>query len=233
MSREEKYYSLKKLANTYKLLEKRRPPSDQEYSIYAYYLLSEPKDGKVGKQIFLGGYPTKKKAILECKKIMKQTGHDGIYVCETCSWEDIDSIKRFDRTFKLDTRLKDDELQKQFEDEIERKHEEEERREELSKEIELQGEMEQDTTTMDHYVHNWFNVIKNKSSYEYHKEQMEYYEKMYNKRVNKVREQNKNQPEYENQWLDEYEKRLVRRGEEDVFIMLKEGHRLLKDKVLL
>ena len=222
---------MKQLANTYKLLEKRLPPTDQEFCIYAYFLYSEPKDGVYGKQIFLGGYPTKKRALSEIHKITKQTGHDSMYISETCSWEDIDSVKRFDRTFKLDPRLKTEELQQQFEEEVIKKDEEDQRREELSNGIELQGEMEQDPTTIDHYVHNWFNVIRNKSSYEYHKEQMEYYEKMYNKRVDKVRKQYKNQPEYEDQWLDIYEKRLRRRGEENVFIMMKEGHKILKGEV--
>lgn len=230
--REEHYYSLKNLANTYKLLEKRRPPMDQEYCIYAYFLYSEPIDGVHGKQIFLGGYPTKKKALEEVQKIMKKTGHDSIYMCETCSWENIDSVKRFDRSFKLDTRLKSEELQKQFEEEMQRKEEEQEQREQIRQEIEMQGEMEQDPTTLDHYVHNWFNTIKNKASYEYHKEQMEYYEKMYSKRANKVRQQYESQPEYEDQWLDVYEKRLRRRGEDDVFIMMKEGHKALKAEVL-
>ena len=228
---EESYYSLKQLANTYKLLEKRLPPMDQEFCIYAYFLYSEPKDGVHGKQIFLGGYPTKKRALLEVHNITKQTGHDSMYISETCSWEDIDSVKRFDRTFKLDSRLKTEELQEQFEKEVIRKDEEDQKREELSNGIELQGEMEQDPTTIDHYVHNWFNVIRNKSSYEYHKEQMEYYEKMYNKRADKVRKQYKNQPEYEDQWLEIYEKRLRGRGEENVFIMMKEGHKILKDEV--
>jgi len=231
-SREEQYYSLKKLANTYKLLENRQPPTDQEFSIYAYFLYSEPKEGIHGKQIFLGGYPTKKKALVEVQKIMKETGHDSIYICETCSWEDISSVKRHDRTFKLDTRLKDEELQKQFEDEMKRKEDEQEQREQLRKEIELQGEMEQNPDTLDHYVHNWFNAIRNKSSYEYHKEQMEYYDKMYQKRADKIKKQYHVQPEYEDQWLDEYEKRLRRRGEEDVFIMMKVGHEALKDEVL-
>ena len=228
----EEYYPLKKLANTYKLLERRSPPSDQEFTLYAYFLYSEPKDGVYGKQIFLGAYPTKKKAFEEGQKIIKHTGHDCIYMCETCSWEDIDSIKRYDRTFKLDTRLKAEELQKQFEEDIIKREEEERRREEIRTEIELQGENELDCTTIDYYVHNWFNVIKNKASYEYHKEQMDYYKTMYNKRADKVRKQYLAQPEFDNQWLEIYEERLRRRGEEDVFIMMKEGHKVLKDKIL-
>lgn len=228
----EQYYPIKKLANTYKQLEKMSPPKDQKYCLYAYFLYSEPKDGVYGKQIFLGGYPNKKKAISKAQKIIKKTEHDTIYMCETCSWEDIDSIKRFDRTFKLDTRLKEDELQQQFEEEMKRKKEEQDRRDELMNEIELQGEMEQDPTTLDHYVHNWFNAIKNKSSYEYHKQQMEYYDKMYNQRADKIRSQYNLQPQFEDMWLEEYEKRLTKRGEEDVFIMMKEGHNVLKNDIL-
>jgi len=40
------------------------------------------------------------------------------------------------------------------------------------------------------------------------------------------------QPEIEETWLSVYEKRLKRRGEEDIFIMMKEGHKALKDDIL-
>ena len=221
-----------KLVNTYKILEKRKVPLDQDFVIYAYFLYSDLSDGKIGKQIYLGSYPTKKKAFEEAEKIIKETGHESIYVCEACSWEDIDTIKRLDRTFVLDPTEKSEELQKQFETLINQKDHEQRKNEELGKELELQGENELNKRTIEHYVHNWFLAIKNKSSYEYHKAEMEYYHKMYNMRKEKIKEQYKLQSEFEDQWLDLYQERLKKRGEEDVFVMLREGHNALKDDII-
>jgi len=225
-------YSNKDLANTYKKLEARAPPPDQEFCIYAYFLYTQPKDGKYGKQIFLGGYPTKKKAFLEAEKIIKETGHDCIYICETCSWEDIDSTKRFDRTFKLDPSVTQKELEEQFDLFINERYEKQKIKEEIDKGIEEQTEKEQDSTTIDHYAHNWFNAIRDKASYEYHKSQMEYYDEMFKSRVEKIRRQYQNSPEYEEQWLNIYKERLEKRKEEDVFEVLKQGHDILKDEIL-
>ena len=61
---------------------------------------------------------------------------------------------------------------------------------------------------------------------------MEHYEKMYNQRVEKIQTQYNNQPELEKDWLDTYEKRLKRRKEEDIFLMLKSGHDVLVDAIL-
>jgi len=225
-------YSVTNLVNTYKLLEKRKPPVDQDFSVYAYFLFSEPKDGKYGKQIFLGAYPTKKKAFEEVQKVIKETGHDSIYICETCSWEDIDSTIRFDRTFKLDPKLKSEELEKQFQTDILNREEKQKRGEQLDKELEIQQENELNKETIEYYAHNWFNAIKNKASYEYHKSQADYYEKLYSERVDKIRKQYSKYPKYESEWLPLYQERLTRRGEEDVYKFLVQGHDLLKDQIL-
>jgi hypothetical protein len=229
---EKKFYSLQKLVNTYKLLEKRSPPTDQEYVIYAYFLYSEPKDGVYGKQIFLGAYPTKRKALEELDVIIRKTGHDCIYVTESCYWQDIDERKRPDRTLYMDPDTHAKELEEQYRHKILKESEQQEKRDMITRELEEQAEKELDPTTIEYYAHNWFNAIKNKSSYEYHKEQMNHYEKMFNKRADKIRQQYQDQPEYEDKWLDLYKYRLTRRGEEDIFIMMREGHKALVDEIL-
>ena len=229
---EQQFYSLKRLANTYKTLEKRKGPIDQDFVIYAYFLYSDIKDGVHGKQIYLGAYPTKKRALEEVEDIIKQTGHDSIYVTESCNWEDIDEKKRPDRTLYMDPQTKSEDLEAQYRSKILKEVAEEEKREFITKELEEQLKNELDHATMEYYAHNWFNAIRNKSLVEYHRQQMKYYDELYMKRVDKVRQQYLNQPEIEDTWLNVYEKRLTRRGEEDVFIMLREGHRMLKDEVL-
>lgn len=229
---EQKFYSLQRLANTYKTLEKRRPPTDQEFVIYAYFLYSEPKNGIHGKQIYLGAYPTKTKALEEVEKIIRQTGHDCIYITESCNWEDIDEKKRPDRTIYMDPDTKAKDLEAQYREKILREAEEDEKRELITKELEEQQEKELQPDTVEHYAHNWFNAIRNKAQYEFHKKEMEYYEKMFNQRAEKVRDQYQAQPELEAEWLEIYEKRLKRRGEEDVYIMMKTGHDILSEEML-
>ena len=224
-------YSISNLVNTYKTLEKWPVPIDQEFSIYAYFLFSEPKDGKYGKQIFLGAYPTKVRAFQEIEKIIRKTGHDAIYMSETCSWQDIDSKKNHDRTFNLDTKTKSEELQQQFIRDITEKEKKRQKQEEIMKELDEQQEKELDPTTIEHYAHNWFNAIKNKASYEYHKKQMSLYESAYEQRKDKIREQYEKQPEFEREWLNIYEERLKRRNEEPIFMMLVEGHDNLKEEI--
>ena len=231
-TKEEKFYSLQKLVNTYKLLEKRKPPCDQEFVIYAYYLFSEPQDGIYGKQIYLGSYPTKRQALDEVNTIIKETGHDCIYVTQSCHWEYIDEKKRPDRTLYVDPKTNTEDLEKQFRYKILKEADADEERELISKELEEQAINELDPNTIEHYAHNWFNAIKNKANYEFHKQEMEHYEKMYNQRVEKIQTQYNNQPELEKDWLDTYEKRLKRRKEEDIFLMLKSGHDVLVDAIL-
>jgi hypothetical protein len=61
---------------------------------------------------------------------------------------------------------------------------------------------------------------------------MEYYKQQYDKRADKIREQYKNQPDIEDKWLEIYKDRLKRRGEEDVYVMMEQGHRVLVKDIL-
>ena len=229
---ERKMYSLDKLKNSYLKLESRKPPTDQEFVIYAYFLYSEPKDGVHGKQIFLGAYPTKKKALIEVAEIIKKTDHDSIYMCESCSWNDIDEVVRVDRTFHLDPTQKVRELETSFEDYLEQKFQKQDKIEEISKELDKEQKQELDPTSLEHYVHNWFLTIKNKSEYEYHKERAEHFEKMYNMRSERVQKQYTDNPSIDNDWLGIYEKKLERRGEKELFSVLKQGYMGLRKMIL-
>lgn len=219
------------LVNTYKELEKIKVPPDQQYVIYAYFLYSEPKDGVYGKQIYLGAY-SRKKALKKVKKIIKATGHDCIYVTKACNWEDIDERKHPDRTIYLTDNRKDLDLDEQFKSKILKRQQDDEDRDRISKELDQQLVDESDPTTVEYYAHNWFNAIRNKAMIEYHKEQVKHYEEHYNKRIEKIRTQYKNQPEVEEKWLPIYKVRLEARKEKDVYSLLEQGHKQLRDEVL-
>lgn len=234
MSDEKSHYRLKALVNTYKLLEGRKPPSKkQKYTIYAYFLYSEVSpEGIHGKQIFLGSYKNKKDALDEARNIVLETGHDCIYVCKTCSWEDINERRDFDRTVYVDSKKKEEDLEEQYRQKVLKDSEKEAERARISKELDEQMKNELDPTTVEHYAHNWFNAIRNYTQLQEHKEKMEYYETQYQKRIDKIREQYKKQPDVDDTWLDIYEERLKARKEEDIFLMMKMGHERLKDEIL-
>lgn len=229
---EQKYYQFHKLANTYKLLEKRKPPTDQEFVVYARFLFSEPSDGRYGMEIFLGAYPTKRRALEEVNNIIKRTGHDSIYITEACKWEYIDEKKRPDRTIYVEPDTKSEDLENQYREKILKEKDEEEKRELISKELDEQTINELDPNTVDHYAHNWFNAIRNKAEYEYHKREMEKYLSLYQNRIDKIITQYNNDPSVEETWLDIYKNRLTRRGEADIYEMLKMGHDALIDNIL-
>lgn len=226
------YYDLKKLVNTYKLLQKRHPPTDQEYVVHAYFLYSEPKDGIHGKHIYLGGYPKKSKALEVAHEIIRETGHDCVRVMEACWWEDLDEKKRVDRTLYMDPRVNVKDLERQYREKVLREAEEEEGRELISQELDEQSLKELDPTSMEHYAHNWYNAICNKSSLEYHREKVKYYEETYQKRVEKIRKQHQSQPNLDSEFLPVYEERMKRRKETDLFLTLKVGHEKLREEIL-
>ena len=209
-----------------------RPPMDQEYVVHAYFFYSEPKDGVHGKHIYLGAYPTKSKALDVAHDVIKKTGHDCIRVMEACWWEDLDEKRRVDRTLYTDPNANAKDLERQYREKILREGEEERERELISQELDEQTVKELDPTTMEHYVHNWYNAICNKSSLEHHREKVKYYEEKYQKRVDKIRSQHKIQPELDSEFLPIYEERMKRRKEMDLFITLKVGHEQLRDEIL-
>ena len=166
------------------------------------------------------------------EKIIKKTGHDCIYVTQTANWEDIDEKKHPDRTLYVDNKTKAKDLEEQFKEKILKQTQEETERELLSQELDEQVKNELDPTTIEHYAHNWFNAIKNKASYEYHKKQMKYFENKFNQRADKIKQQYISQPEMEKNWLNVYKERLEKRKEADIYVMLKEGHDKLLSTIL-
>lgn len=228
----EGYYNVKKLINTYKLLQKRKSPENQNYVVYAYYLLSESVDGKHGKHIHIGAYETKAEAWEVMNEIINVTGHDSIYICKSCSWEDIDESGNKDRTIYIDPSIKSEELDQQYRQRILGEYEEEEKQILLTEELDEQSKKELDPETVEHYAHNWYNAIKNKGKVEYHKKQLEYYEDKYNDKVTKIKTQYNNNPDIEKTWLPIYKERLERRKEDNIYIMMEKGHKVLVDEIL-
>ena len=123
-------------------------------------------------------------------------------------------------------------MEKRFEEDLLRKEEEREERERIAEELDEELEREMDSTTVEHYVHNWYVAIKNYSTYRYHKEEMEKYKSLFEKRAEKIRSQYEQNPAIEDDWLEIYERRLRLRDEGDTFDLLKTGHAKLREKII-
>lgn len=227
----ENVYPLDRAINTFKVLEKRKPPKRQNYVIYAYILLQTPINGLHGFQIYLGSYEEEEDAYKEVENIIKDTGHKSLYVCKSCELSPIDENFRPNRCFFIDP-SKDDMLNKAYREKIEKEIENEKKRSEIAIELEEEQNKEQNNDTIEHYMRNWYFLISNYYKLTQHNEQIEHLKKMYEMRQNMIREQYIRQPHFEKEWLEVYENRLLNRGEKYIFEMIKDGHDKLFDGVL-
>jgi hypothetical protein len=201
--------------NSYKALAKLKPPAGQEFSVVAYFLADNPKD-VYGFYIPLGNFATKEKAKELVDHIIETTGHRSVYVMKTCSWQELDTQFRPDRTecVPVDQEGK---LRRQNNKEQEEERIKLEKRQALEEDIIREKDAETDPTTIEHYTHNWFVAIKNHAAYRHYREQTDRAKASYDKRVRAIREQYTRQPEYDTQWLDRLKTRLQRSGETRIF----------------
>ena len=231
-------YPINKAVNTYRILENLDVPYGQQYVVYSYFAYKEPRnDGSIGKQVFLGAYPTPEKAMMRVDEIMKKTGHPLLYATEACMWEDIDTdprkVENRDKTrhLRLEKKSKKD-LELQYEKDVKEWKIKKEKRENLTKELEEDDILEKDPTTVEHYAKNWYTCILNKSQYEYHKGQAEQFLNVFNKRKEKIQDQYRKDPSVDDKWLPLYKTKLENRGETHVFEAMEKGYQLLKDEIL-
>lgn len=230
------FYPLDKAVNTYKKLQSMEAPSGQQFVVYAYFLFKNPlEDGSVGMHMYLGAYSTPEKALKRVHRIMEKTGHRLIYAVDSCTWEYINPVEKNDRTkkryLKVEANKTDEELERQCEIDLEEWNEKESKRKTIVEDIENQHILEQNPDTVEHYAHNWFNCIKDKAEYEFHKEKMEYYQKEFEKRKEKIRQQYKKNPSIDENWLSIYEKKLTDRDEKHVYDAMANGYSQLKSEI--
>jgi hypothetical protein len=229
----EQFYPIDKAVNTLRLLESMKVPSEQEYVIYAYFLLDKPVDGLHGYWIFLGGYSTKERAMARVQEIINETGHQTIFATRANQWEEINEKFKPNRTYFMsseDKKNKNGNLDVKFHENLKKEQEKEEKRRNIVKDIEEQQENEGKNDTIEHYARNWYLAITNYAKQMYHLDKVKYFKSMFEKRRDEIREQFSRQPEFEEQWLPLYKKRLTERGEDNAYSCLESGHdELYKD----
>ena len=221
-----------------KALMKLKPPSGQDYSIFAYALNKDmiSSDGSVddfyGIVIPLGNY-TEEKAMGRAKDIIGMTGHDAIIVCKTgMPFKLSKNLKPEDRkviNVDVDTKGKLVSLSKQKELEEKARLDEKER---IENEILKEKEDELDPDNIEHFRHQCYLAIKNKASCIYYQQQVDKMSIAYQNRRDKVRDHYKRHPEHEPQFLDFLEKKLKSRGEDNIFIAMKAGYDEIRDDLL-
>jgi hypothetical protein len=216
--------------NTYKALAKLKPPPDQEYSVLAYFLAEKPEN-VYGFYIPLGNYPTKEQAINRVKHIIEITGHKSIFVMKTCTWQALDDQVRHDRTEYIPVDMNGKLLQ-QYQKDIAAENERLEERKRIEEELLSERENEQDPTTIDSYIHNWYVAIKNRATYSYYSSEALKAKENFDKRVSAIRDQYARQPDFDEKWLPLLKERLTRRNEGHIYEMIVKAVHEIHDEVL-
>jgi len=228
---------MQQLKNTYLALEKAKRPVDQNYAVYAYFLLERTVDGLHGYHIHLGNFATRERAAERVQELINITGHQQIYAHDVTRWERIDEVIRHDRIF---IKAHDDPNRKQTEDDLNKQYASDlkdedgriKKNKEIGRQLDEQQELEGKDDTIEHYAQNWFLAIKNKAEYEYHRDRMEHFHKMYVMRKDIIKTQYSAQPHFEEEWLPLYKDRLTYRGEGNVYQAMESGHAQLVEDIL-
>lgn len=217
--------------NTFKAIAKLRPPMDQEFSVISYALIDDPKKEKIAMYIPLGNYPTRERALERVNFIIESTGHRSVFVMKTCRWQELSTQYQPDRVEFVQTD-QDGKLVKLHNEQLEQEKQEFEKRKRVEEEMMKEQDARNDPSSLDHYIHNWFVAIRNRTAFlEYQKNAQSAYDN-YQKRVVAIRDQYAKQPEFEAQWLAEVKRKLADRHESHIYDILEAVSKEIHDEVL-
>ena len=180
--------------------------------------------------IGLGCYDSESEAQKRVKHLISTTGHQQIICAKTGEWIELTDKVQPDRVTNVPVDL-EGKLVKQHNKQVDKEIKEMEERRNYEEELLREKEKESDTSTMDHYIHNWYNAIKNYSSMHHYDKQHTNSKEAFEKRVKAIREQHDRQPEMESQWLSELKTRLTRRGEAKFYEMIETGAKELREVI--
>lgn len=193
----------------------------------AYFLVDNPKD-VYGMWIGLGCYKTEAKAKKMVDHLIETTGHSQIIYAKTGQWVELNEKVEPDRVTNVPVDM-DGRLVKQHTKEIDKEIKAREERKVYEEELLREKQLESNPNTIDHYIHNWYNAIKNYSTKHHYEKQYKNSTDSFDKRVKAIREQYARQTEMETKWLDELKSRLVKRGESKFYEMIETGANELKE----
>ena len=224
-----KYLSRLAATNSFKQLMSLSPPNGQQFSVVAYFIIDPPTNGRHGMWMHLGYYSSAKKAQTKAQQIIEQTGHPGVIVSPSCSWQYLDenpnNIKRVDTD--VDGTLRSQHA-KLYQQELARIRQ----REQIESSIEHDQEQSLVPTTIEHYTQNWYLTVRNFAAVEHYRKMLADAEQAYQKRVELIQQQYAQQPEFDTTWLPILKSKLAERGEDNVFELITQGYDQLKSSIL-
>ena len=222
---------VRKKIDTLLRLGKVKIDEDQSYCVWAYILVDNPSpQGVQGMVIFLGAFRTFKQAKKHAKKIIIDTEYNSVFVSRTCSWEELTTEYKPDRIKWVSTD-KESVLREKARKEYEKEVKQHEKHQKMVKDVEKEKERELDPTSIEHYTHNWFNLIQNKFTIQHYRKLLEEAEQNYAKRMDKIKQQYSKQPEFEETWLPILYEKLKERDELEVYETIESNAKTLRSEV--
>lgn len=217
--------------NSYIEIEKFTARPGQTFCAVAYFLTKEISDeGSRGLWFFLGTFNSIKAVTKYVGKVIERTKIRSVYAMHTCTWQDINSDFKPDRT-KMVPIDKESRIRQQHEKEYKSTVKAYEKEKEVSDQIEDECFREGELDSVEYYTRQWYLLIKNTSTVEKLEGDLKQAKKMQHDRITKLKEAYKNHPEHEDNWLKQLEERLPKRGETDLLEALKNGSMLLKPEI--
>jgi len=218
--------------NGYTQIEKIHPLPGQEFCVVAYFLSNEiGPDGCHGMWYFIGTFSSAKKANKRAVNIIEKSGIKTVYATKTCTWQEINDKFTPDR-IKMVPTDKRGKLRQQHEKEYQGLVENFERDREIREEIEEELTREFDEDSLEYYIQQWFQIIKNTALVEKLESDLKQAKKHQVKCIQNLKAAHAKNPEHENNWIPRLEDRLPKRGEDDLLNALKKGSDLMRPDIL-
>jgi hypothetical protein len=179
----------------------------------------------------LGSFHDVETAEKELTEIMSKTGHPGII------WG------RYGQPIPLTTKFNPENINEIALDakgrvvELEsaqyiREKKEFERRQTLEKEVTEEAERETDKDDIEHFKRQCYLAIKNKATWEHHKDLAKQYKDNFIKRKEAVKDHYMRHPEHERDWLPYLKEKLAERGELELYSTIEAGYKCMREELL-
>jgi hypothetical protein len=198
--------------NTFKALMKLPVPNGQKYSVWAYALIDDPRHVKVAMVIPLGNYPDKAEAVKRVKFIIETTGHHAVFATKMHKWEELTTEINTDRTEYVPVDM-NGKLIKLHEDQQKKEQEKLEERKRIEEELLREKAAELNPSSIEHYINNWYVAIKTWARLQHTNKLRDVDLEVLEERLDKIRKQTHEQPEYEKTWLPVLKEQLSKRNE--------------------
>lgn len=214
-----------------------RPVPGCAWNVIAFVLNSDMilPDGKLddfhGLVFCLGSFNDEKSAHAHAKNIIEVTGHPAVTVVPYGLA--LKLTTKFDpnttEEVYVDNKGKIIEMENALYKEQKEKYE---KRLEVEREIMDEVEEEKDPNSIEYFKRQCYLAIKNRASYHMHTKEADSAWENYKKREALIREHYGKFPQHEKEWLPMFKKKLIERGESDLYFGVESAYKELRDELL-